>query len=187
MGFLAFTTFNLVHNLIGILYIIFNVFLYTVAVFLVNGKINEWMNDDKSTNNSRPKQSSLPSFCLVNARSLLLKLDELSASLATNVVDFVAITETWLNGDFEDHLLSICGYNIFWRDRVHSWGGGVCGYLAQNIPCRHLPDLENPILNAYGSGYALTGYQDHFQESLCAWFIIHQDSPQKITEASMNM
>ena len=102
------------------------------------------MNDDKSTNNSGPKQSSSPSFCLVNACSLLLKLDELGALLATNVVDFVAITETWLNGDFEDHLLSICGYNIFWRDRVHSRGGGVCGYLAQNIPCRHLLDLENP-------------------------------------------
>ena len=71
------------------------------------------MNDDKSTNNSGPKQSSSPSFCLVNACSLLLKLDELRALLATNVVDFVAITETWLNGDFEDHVLSICGYNIF--------------------------------------------------------------------------
>ena len=34
-------TFDLVNNLVGILYIIFNVFLYTVVVFLVNGKINE--------------------------------------------------------------------------------------------------------------------------------------------------
>lgn len=102
------------------------------------------MNDDKSMNNSRPKQSSLPSFCLANARSLLPKLDELSALLGTNVVDFVAITVTWLNGDFEDHLLSICGYNILWRDWVHSRGGGVCVYLAQDIPCRHLLDLENP-------------------------------------------
>ena len=39
IGFLAFTTFDLVNNLVGILYIIFNVFLYTVVVFLVNGKI----------------------------------------------------------------------------------------------------------------------------------------------------
>ena len=38
IGFLAFTTFNLVNNLVGILYIIFNAFLYTVVVFLVNGK-----------------------------------------------------------------------------------------------------------------------------------------------------
>ena len=39
IGFLAFTTFDLVNNLVGILYITFNVFLYTVVVFLVNGKI----------------------------------------------------------------------------------------------------------------------------------------------------
>ena len=46
IGFLAFTIFNLVNNLvIGILYIIFNVFLFTVVVFLVNGKI-KWMNND---------------------------------------------------------------------------------------------------------------------------------------------
>ena len=41
IGFLAFITFNLVNNLVGILYIIFNVFLYTVVVFLVKGKIYE--------------------------------------------------------------------------------------------------------------------------------------------------
>ena len=35
------TTFDLVNNLVGILHIIFNVFLYTVVVFLVNGKMNE--------------------------------------------------------------------------------------------------------------------------------------------------
>ena len=48
IGFLAFTTFDLVNNLVGILYIIFNVFLYTVVVFLVNGKnesMNEWMSE----------------------------------------------------------------------------------------------------------------------------------------------
>ena len=37
IGFLAFTTFDLVNNLVEILYIIFNVFLYTI-VFVVNGK-----------------------------------------------------------------------------------------------------------------------------------------------------
>ena len=39
IGSLAFTTIDLVKNLVAILYIIFNVFLYTVVVFLVNGKI----------------------------------------------------------------------------------------------------------------------------------------------------
>ena len=44
-GFLAFTTFDLVNNLVAILYFIFNVFLYTVVVFLFNGKINDWLID----------------------------------------------------------------------------------------------------------------------------------------------
>ena len=43
IGFLAFTTLDLVGNLVGILYIIFNVVLYTVVAFLVNDKMNEWM------------------------------------------------------------------------------------------------------------------------------------------------
>ena len=45
IGFHASTTFDLVNNLVAILYIIFNVFLYTVVVFLVNGKINDWLID----------------------------------------------------------------------------------------------------------------------------------------------
>ena len=143
--------------------------------------------DDKSTNNSLPKQSSLPSFCLVNARSLFPKLGEVSALLATNVVDFVAITETWLNGDFEDHLLSICGYTFF-----EETGCTVEGVVFAFVWLKtYLVDVcwtwKTPILNGYGSAYALTGYKDHFQESLCAWFISRQESLQKITEASMNI
>ena len=45
-GFLAFTTFNLVNNLVGIFYIIFNVFLYTVVVFLVKSK-RKGMNENE--------------------------------------------------------------------------------------------------------------------------------------------
>ena len=57
IAFLAFTTFDLVNNLVGILYIIFHVSLYTVVVFLVKGKIkwmNEWMNEWKNHRNKKP-------------------------------------------------------------------------------------------------------------------------------------
>ena len=43
-GSLAFTTFDPVNNVVGILYIVFNVFLYSVVVFLVNGEI-KWVNE----------------------------------------------------------------------------------------------------------------------------------------------
>ena len=38
MGFLAFTTFDLVNNLVAILYSIFNVFLYTLLYFWLMAK-----------------------------------------------------------------------------------------------------------------------------------------------------
>ena len=38
----------------------------------------------------------LPSFLLINARSLLPKIDDLTAFLSANPVDLVAITESWL-------------------------------------------------------------------------------------------
>ena len=43
----------------------------------------------------------LPSFYLLNARSLFPKLDELTALLAMSPVDLVAITESWLHEDID--------------------------------------------------------------------------------------
>lgn len=65
---------------------------------------------------------------LLNARSLLLKLDELRALpvLPVNPVDMVVVTETWFNYSIDDCLVSINGYNLFRKDRLSRRGGGVC-------------------------------------------------------------
>lgn len=84
----------------------------------------------------------LPSFYLLNARSLFPKLDELTALLAMSPVDLVAITESWLHEDI-DSLLSISGFNFFCKDRALGRGGGVCVYLREDIPCKRWVDLEN--------------------------------------------
>ena len=60
----------------------------------------------------------LPSFYLFNARSLLPKIDELTALLSTNSVDLVAITESWLKSDIENSLIFFPGFNSFRNDRV---------------------------------------------------------------------
>jgi hypothetical protein len=60
----------------------------------------------------------LPGFYLLNARSLLPKIDELTALLSANDIDLVAITESWLNKDIDNSLLSISGFNLFRKDRV---------------------------------------------------------------------
>ena len=87
----------------------------------------------------------LRSLYLLNARSLFRKLDELTALLAMSPVDLVAITESCLRSDIDDSPLSISAFNLFCRDRVASWGGGICVYLSNVIPCKRRLDLENPI------------------------------------------
>lgn len=86
----------------------------------------------------------LPSLCLLKARSLFSKLDELTALLATKPVDLVAITESWLRSDIDDTLLSMSAFNLFRKDRVAGRGGGICVYLNNVIPCKQCLDLENP-------------------------------------------
>ena len=88
------------------------------------------------------KKTALPNISLLNARSLLPKLDELSASLSFNPVDIIAVTETWFNEDIEDNLVSIYGYNLFRKDRPNRRGGGVCIYLSELFYAKRRTDLE---------------------------------------------
>ena len=85
----------------------------------------------------------LPSFLLINARSLLHKIDDLTALLSANPVDFVAITESWLHKDIEDSLLHINGFNLFRKGRTTRRGGGVCVFLRDELPCTRRCDFEN--------------------------------------------
>ena len=90
------------------------------------------------------KSPTLTSFGLINARSLLPKVDELAVLVDDSEMDIVDITESWLHKDIDDNLLSISGYNIHRNDRTFSRGGGVCVYCSQNIPCQQRFELENP-------------------------------------------
>jgi hypothetical protein len=97
---------------------------------------------DISTNNNC-NFSWLPSYYLINTRSLFSKVDELQALLFSNPADIIAITESWLYEDISDDLIALSGYKIYRNDRSHARGGGVCIYLSENIPCQRRLDLEN--------------------------------------------
>ena len=81
----------------------------------------------------------LPRFCLMNVRSLLPKIDELCAFVSSTPIDILAITESWLNEDIDNHILSINGFNIYRNDRFT----GVCAYISSSIPSKRRQDLEN--------------------------------------------
>ena len=87
----------------------------------------------------------LPSFFLLNSRSLFPKLDDLTALLSRKPVDIIAITESWLHKHI-DSLLSINGYNLFRKDRASGRGGGVCVFIKNDIPCIRRVDLESENL-----------------------------------------
>lgn len=77
-----------------------------------------------------------PRFSLMNVRSLLPKIDELSARISFQPTNVIAITESWLSEVTYDNLLSIEGFNIYRKDRAFGRGGG-------DIPSKRRLDLEN--------------------------------------------
>ncbi len=105
----------------------------------------------------------LPKLALINARSLLPKVDELIANLSVNTVNLVAVTETWLNDDIEDNLVSIRGYNIFRRDRLIDVEVGFVSISLSISMLSFKLTLKTSILSAYGSGYAPLAYLDPSQ------------------------
>ena len=85
---------------------------------------------------NRNNISRLPSFLLINARSLLPKIDELSLLLSIYSIEFIAVTETWLKDTVPEQLIYINNYNTFRNDRPYARGGGVCAFISTNIPAK---------------------------------------------------
>mgnify|MGYP001792690292 CR=1 FL=1 len=90
------------------------------------------------------QKALLPSFILMNARSLFPKMDELTVLLPNNPVDLAAFTESWLHDGIDDRLLSINGFNCFRKNRITGRGGGVFAYISHQIPCKGWSNLESP-------------------------------------------
>ena len=72
-----------------------------------------------------------------NSRSVRNKIDLLRATVCTENIDIIAITESWL--DMSEKILlpeiQIQGYNIFHKDRVGRKGGGVVLYARDTLQC----------------------------------------------------
>ena len=87
-------------------------------------------------------RATLPIICCLNARSLNGKVDELTAFMSVHKVHIATVTETWLTDQIGDDQLSIGGYVIYRKDRMHGRGGGVCAYVSQQIPTIRCLELE---------------------------------------------
>jgi hypothetical protein len=92
------------------------------------------------------KHTDQLSFCCINCRSILSHENKLAAldSLLIQNYSIIALTETWLNEDIDDPLISLSGYNCFRKDR-DSRAGGVALYVKDTLIVKHL-DLLDTVL-----------------------------------------
>jgi len=89
-----------------------------------------------------------PSLLLLNARSLLPKIDELRIISHIRSPDVICVTETWFNDSIESSLINISNYNVARSDRSYRRGGGVAVYLRQNISFVIVPEIFELSTNA---------------------------------------
>ena len=87
---------------------------------------------------------SCPSVFLTNARSILPKMDELCLCVSSMNADLVIVTESWLNDDVSDDLLTINKMEIFRCDRKLRRGGGVCLWINSRFSPRVIFTSPSP-------------------------------------------
>ena len=91
-----------------------------------------------------PSLSSLPNLFVSNSRSLISKIDELSATVKSYTSDIVVVTETWLSSNVPNSAINLCGYSLLRHDRSDGRrGGGVCVFVKDTLPFIHLKEIES--------------------------------------------
>ncbi|KAJ3647073.1 hypothetical protein Zmor_024620 [Zophobas morio] len=68
-----------------------------------------------------------------NLGSLTAKFDDLTALVTQQKPTILLITETWLNSNITDSIVSLPNYILYRSDRKSGRGGGVCIYLSTQI------------------------------------------------------
>ena len=81
-------------------------------------------------------------FC--NIRSVCNKLNIVESFLNSVNVDFLFLTETWLNSNFSDSMICPYDYDIVRQDRTISKGGGVCVFFKSTLK---VTEIRSNIVN----------------------------------------
>ena len=96
--------------------------------------MNEVCIEKTNTMSSKIENKPKTLHCkLINARSVVNKLNDLHIMFDSENPDIVGITESWATKDISDSELSINGYTIYRRDREHAKGGGVMLYVKDSL------------------------------------------------------
>ena len=92
-------------------------------------------------------------FIHLNIRSVRNKVDEIHNVLQSNSqrIGVMGLTESWLNSEFTNNLLSTSGFATVRNDRNRansskSRGGGIVAFIRDNVPFIRRSDLELPTI-----------------------------------------
>ena len=85
---------------------------------------------------------STPPVFLINARSLVQRIDELQIMLDTSNIDIAAITETWFPAHIDSSVFSIPKVGLTSKPLNNKRGGGVALYVRNGIEFRTLSEIN---------------------------------------------
>ena len=87
-----------------------------------------------------------PSFVCYNVRSMINKLDDLKLMLGRSGLNFIGLTETWLNKSASDIELGIDNYRLIRLDRnkgrPNKGGGGILAYIDNRYQFEHIDEWD---------------------------------------------
>ena len=94
-----------------------------------------------NTNNFSRKRGF--KFALLNARSIVNKIDEIRLLLRDKPFQVFAVSESWLDSSILDSEVSVPGYTLTRNDRKARQGGGTAIYVKDGIPFKYRVDLSS--------------------------------------------
>lgn len=80
----------------------------------------------------------------LNIRSILPKRDQIQHLLTDSNLDFLALSETWLNSNIQTSMIDVPGYICHRKDRTSKKGGGVLFYVRDTLKCNEIK-LDTPL------------------------------------------
>ena len=79
----------------------------------------------------------------INAQSLIPKSDEIKLLIENEDLDILCISETWLQPNILDDLISIKNYKVFRNDNpLNSRGSGACICVKNIFTCEKYENIE---------------------------------------------
>ena len=107
----------------------------------------EAMDPAKRLNEIKTKNPRNPSLTYININSIRYKHNDLF-TMAQNNIDILAIAETKLDSSFPSAQFLVHGYRTPYRKDGSKHGGGLLGYVKEDISCCQLTN-QSPVHNLF--------------------------------------